>query len=443
MTRVGLAVHRTFHSVSHSRNFRLFFVGQFISVTGTWMQSVALAWLVLKLTDSAVALGVQAALNFGPILFLGAWGGLLADRRDKRRILIVTQSVFAVLALVLWGLVATGVAVLWVVYLLSLLQGMVTAIDNPTRQSFYAEMVGQDDLPNAVSLNAAVITGTRIIGPALAALLIATVGLAPSFLFNGISYVAVIGALWAMRPEELHRDAVAEVHKGQLREGLAYVWRTPELRLPLVWMAAIFTLSFNFSVLFPLMATRVFTGDAGTYGTLLSVMGVGSLVGSLLMARQRDPNPRRLAYSAMAFGVISILAAAAPTLPVELAVLLPFGLVSMVFLITGNSTLQLTSRPDMRGRVMALYGIVFLGGTPIGAPVAGWVADHLGVRWGIALGGVVALATGLAGVLQMSRTRWHLPWVHRARRSAEVVAVPTDGASLDPELARRGHGLSA
>jgi MFS family permease len=445
VTRVGLAVHRTFHAVSHSRNFRLFFVGQFVSVTGTWMQSVALAWLVLQLTGSAVALGVQAALNFGPILFLGAWGGLLADRRDKRSILIVTQSAFAVLALALWGLVATGVAVLWVVYGLSLLQGIVTAIDNPTRQSFYAEMVGQDDLPNAVSLNAAVMTGTRIVGPALAAILIATVGLAPSFLFNGISYVAVIAALWAMRPEELHRTTVDEIRKGQLREGLTYVWRTPGLRLPLVWMAAIFTLSFNFSVLFPLMATRAFAGDAATYGTLLSVMGVGSLVGSLLMARQRDPNPRRLAYAAAAFGTVSIFAAAAPTLPLELFVLVPFGLISMVFLITGNSTLQLTSRPDMRGRVMALYGIVFLGGTPIGAPIAGWVSDQLGVRWGVALGGAVALLTGLVGLAQVSGVRRRLPWPRRlrARARAEVVAVPVDGAPLDPELVTHDRTLSA
>ncbi len=434
MTRVGLAVHRTFHAVSHSRNFRLFFVGQAVSVTGTWIQSVASAWLVLRLTNaSGVALGVQAALNFGPILVLGAPGGLLADRRDKRSILIATQAAFAVLALALWALVATAVVQLWMVYLLSLLQGIVTAIDNPARQSFYAEMVGPRELTNAVSLNAAVMTGTRVVGPAVAGLLIAAIGLAPCFLVNGLSYLAVIGGLWMMRPHELFRS-VAERRKGQLREGLSYAWRTPELRDPLLWMAVVFMFSFNFSVLFPLMAKHVFGGDAGLFGTLLSVMGVGSLIGALVMARQRDPNPRRLALASVAFGAASILVAVAPSLGLEFALLIPMGLLSMVFLITGNSTLQLTSRPSMRGRVMALYGIVFLGGTPIGAPIAGWVAERLGVRASIALGGVVAMATGALGLLTLaSRTR-------RARRvrpapQPEVVGVPAGTGRLSPGLA--------
>ncbi len=405
MTKVGLAVHRTFHSVSHSRNFRLFFAGQLVSVTGTWMQMVASGWLVLQITGSGVALGVQAALGFGPLLVLGPWGGLLADRGDKRSILIATQSAFAALALVLWGLVAAGVVELWMVYVLSLLQGVVTAIDMPARQSFYAEMVGQKDLTNAVSLNSAVMTGTRIVGPALAGLLIAGVGLAFCFLFNGISYLAVIGALWAMRPDELHRTGAPEPRRGQLREGLAYVWRTPALRLPLLWMAAIFTFSFNFSVLFPLMAEGEFHGDAGTFGLLLSVMGVGSLAGALVMARQQRPNPRRLAFAAVGFGAVTMVAAAAPGLPSELTVLVPLGFVSMVFMITGNSTLQLTSVPEMRGRVMALYGMVFLGGTPIGAPIGGWVGETFGPRAGLAVGGVVAIATGLAGIISLARRR--------------------------------------
>jgi MFS family permease len=434
VTKVGFAVHRTFHSVSHSRNFRLFFVGQIVSVTGTWMQSVAAAWLVLKLTESSVALGIQLALNFGPILLLGAWAGLLADRRDKRLILIGTQTAFALQALALWGLVFAGVAELWMVYALSLFAGIVTAIDNPARQSFYAEMVGNKDLTNAVSLNSAVMTGTRIVGPALAGVLIATVGLAPSFLFNGISYVAVIGALVAMRPDELHREVVPVRGKGQLREGLAYVRRTPGLLLPLTWMAVIFTFSFNFSVLFPVLATRVFDGDAGTYATMLSVLGVGSLLGALAMARQQEPNPRRLAVAAVAFGAASVLASAAPTFWSELLVLVPMGIVSMVFMITGNSTLQLSSRANMRGRVMALYGMVFLGGTPIGAPIAGWVADRFGPRMGIALGGLIAVVTGLTGLWMLSRRRLRRPRVAMARRP-EVVGAPATGGSIDPNLA--------
>ncbi len=403
MTRVGLAVHRTFHSVSHSRNFRLFFAGQLISVTGTWMQSVASAWLVLKLTGSGVDLGIQTALNFGPVLFLAAWGGLLADRLDKRRILIATQSSFAVLAVGLWALVATDAVQLWHVYVLSLLQGAVISLDNPTRQSFYAEMVGQRDLTNAVSLNSAVMTATRVVGPAVAGVVIATAGLAPSFLVNAVSYLAVICALLAMRPHELYRIAPSTRRRGQLREGFSYVWHTPELRLPLIWMALLYTFSFNFSVLFPLLAVRSFQGSAGTYGTLLSVMGVGSLIGALAMARQQRPSPRRLAYGAVVLGAVSVLAAVAPTLQLELVVLLPVGLASMVFMITGNSTLQLTARPEMRGRVMALYGMVFLGSTPIGAPMAGWVAEHLGARVGLGLGALVAMVTGVAGVAVLAR----------------------------------------
>jgi MFS family permease len=434
VTKVGFAVHRTFHSVSHSRNFRLFFVGQIVSVTGTWMQSVAAAWLVLKLTGSSVALGIQLALNFGPILLLGAWAGLLADRRDKRVILIGTQTAFALQALALWVLVFAGMAQLWMVYALSLFAGVVTAIDNPARQSFYAEMVAHKDLTNAVSLNSAVMTGTRIVGPALAGVLIATVGLAPSFLFNGISYVAVIAAIIAMRPDELYREVVPVRGKGQLREGLAYVRRTPGLLLPLAWMAVIFTFSFNFSVLFPVLATRVFDGDAGTYATMLSVLGVGSLLGALAMARQQEPNPRRLAVAAVAFGAASVLASAAPTFWSELMVLVPMGIVSMVFMITGNSTLQLNSRANMRGRVMALYGMVFLGGTPIGAPIAGWVADRFGPRMGIALGGLIAVATGLTGLWMLSRRRLRRPRVATARR-LEVVGVPATGGTIDPKLA--------
>ena len=431
MTRLGLAVHRTFHSL-HSRNFRLFFFGQLVSVTGTWMQSVASAWLVLTLTGSGVALGVQAALNFGPIIVLGAWAGLLADRRDKRSILIGTQTAFAVLAIALWALVGLGRVTLWEVYVVTLLQGIVTAVDTPARQSFYAEMVGPELVTNAVSLNSAVMTGTRIVGPALAGILIATVGIAPVFAVNGISYLAVIGGLVAMRSSELHRTGTTERGKGQLRAGLAYVWQTPELRRPLVWMAVVFTFSFNFSVLLPLLAKGPLGGDATTYGVVLSAMGVGSLAGALVMARQKDPNPGRLAASTGLFGITSVLAAYAPGLPSELVALLPVGFVSMVFMITANSTLQLTSRPSMRGRVMALYSIVFLGGTPIGAPIAGWLAEHLGSRAAIGLGGLIATATG--GLALWSLAGRPVPLGRRARRR-EVLEVPRASGAIDARLA--------
>jgi MFS family permease len=435
MTRVGFVVHRTFHAVSHSRNFRLFFIGQAVSVTGTWMQSVAAAWLVLQLARShaGLALGLLAALNFGPMLFLGAFGGLLADRRDKRSILIATQSMFAVLALALWALVAASIVQLWMVYALTLLQGIVTAIDMPARQSFYVEMVGQAELTNAISLNSAVMTGTRIIGPALAGILIATIGLAPCFLVNAVSYGAVIVGLWLMRTPELQRSR-AERRKGQLREGFAYVWHTAELRDPLVWMAFIFAFSFNFSILFPLLAKDVFGGDAGTLGLLLSLLGVGSLLGALVMARQKHPNPRRLALASAAFGLASVVVAVAPTLRSELVLLVPMGFVSMVFMITGNSTLQLTSRPDMRGRVMALYGIVFLGSSPIGGPIAGWAAEQLGPRGALALGGAIAVLVGLAGLWAVSKRRLVAGRPDSRALESDVVPVPV-GVGVSPQLA--------
>ncbi|HET7235413.1 MAG TPA: MFS transporter [Actinomycetota bacterium] len=395
MTKVGLAVHRTFHSVRHSRNFRLFFFGQAVSVTGTWVQYVASLWLVLQMTGSGIALGVVTALSFAPILVIGAWAGVLADRFDKRRILLLTQSSFAVLALALGALVATGLVQLWMVYILSLLQGIVTAIDNPARHSFFAEMVGSEHLTNAVSLNSAVMTGTRIIGPALAGLLIASVGIAACFLVNGVSYVAVIGGLLAMRSEDLHRTTPPP-DGGGLRSGLRYVWGTHALRLPLIVAAVLFTFSFNFTVLLPLLAERSFGGDAGTLGLLLSLMGAGSLIGALAMARGAKPNERRLAVSAGLLGAVTIAAAFSPTLPIALAGMAILGLVSIVFMITANTTLQLSSRPEMRGRVMALYSVVFLGGTPIGAPIAGWTAERFGPRMGLALGGLVAVAVGFA-----------------------------------------------
>lgn len=402
MTRLGRALHRTFHAVSHSRNFRLFFLGQIVSVTGTWVQYVASAWLVLRLTGSGVALGVMSALNFAPVLVLGAWAGVLADRRDKRRILIATQTAFAVLALALWGLVATHVVELWMVYALSLLQGIVTAVDTPARQSFFAEMVSAEHLTNAVSLNSAVMTGTRIVGPAIAGGLIAGVGLDACFLVNGVSYLAVIGGLLAMRPEELHR-APAPRDGGGLRAGLRYVWETPELRTPLLVMAAIFTFSFNFQVLLPLLARQTFRGEAGTFSSLLALMGVGSLVGALAMARGARPNAVRLMRSAAALGGASVVAGVMPNLWTALVAMVALGFVGIVFMITANTTLQLTARPEMRGRVMALYSVVFLGGTPIGAPIAGWSAEVLGPRWGLALGGLVAVAVGLVGLWAVRR----------------------------------------
>ena len=396
-------LRETFESLHASRNFRLFFAGQIVSVTGTWVQQVASAWLVLRLTGSGVALGIDTGLTFLPLLLLGVRGGSLADRADRRRILMVSNAVLGVLAVAMWALVDTGVVRLWMVYGMSLLTGVVTAYENPARQSFYAEMVDREHLANAVSLNSAVMTGTRVVGPAIAAALIAGLGMAWCFLVNGVSYLAAIAGLWAMRPEELRRSPTVE--RGTLRATLAYVRSDDALWMPLALMAVLYTLSFNFSVIVPLLAERTFRGDVGTYGTFLSCMGIGSFVGALIMARIQGPNVRRLAWLAVAFGAACGLVALAPSREAAMAVLVPFGVVAMAFMITGNSALQLAVRPEMRGRVMALYAIVFLGGTPIGAPIAGALAEHLGPREAMAFGGLVAAIAGVSTVRLLALRR--------------------------------------
>lgn len=382
----------TFASM-RSRNLRLFFAGQLISVTGTWVQQVAAAWLVLRLTGSGVAIGIDVGLTFLPMLLFGMRGGSLADRGDRRVILLVTNGLLGVHALVLWALTSTGVVETWMVYVLSFLAGTVLAFDNPTRQSFYAEMVEDEHILNAVSLNSAIMTGTRVIGPVVAAWLVAGLGLEWCFLINGISYLAAIASLSAMRPHELRRTPSRE--RGSVRETLAYVRSEPALWMPLALMAVLFTLSFNFSVIVPLLAERTFGGGVRLYGTFLSVMGMGSMAGALAMANSRRLGLRRLAAMAVAFGAASLLIAASPTVALILPAFAVFGFVAMVFMIIGNSGLQLAARPEMRGRVMAIYAIVFLGGTPVGAPIAGTIAELAGPRQAMAFGGTVAVLAGL------------------------------------------------
>lgn len=407
MTRVGLAVHRTFRSL-HTRNFRLYFAGQVISVTGTWLNVTASAWLVLHLSHSGFALGLNTALTFLPILLVGPIGGMLADRLDKRKILMSTQAAYAVLALTLFGLAATDVAQLWMVYALSLAAGLVTALDNPTRQSFYMELVGDGDVPNAVSLNSAVFMGSRVLGASLAGLVIATIGTAACFLIDGLSYIAVIGALLAMRPADLHGREGGSRERGGVRDGLRYVWTTPELRRPLVLMTVVYTFAFNWQVLLPLFAKRTFDGSAATFGVMSAFAGLGSLVAALVMAnRASSPAPapdfRRLSIFAVAAGAALLVAAVAPTLTLAYASMIPLGLTVMIFIITANSMMQLRSLPAFRGRVMALYGMVFLGSTPLGAILTGSIAQHLGVRAGFVLGGASALIAGLGGLWWRSR----------------------------------------
>ena len=407
MTRSLSAARRvaadTFASL-RVRNYRLYFIGQVVSVSGSWMQRVAQSWLVLHLTvNSGVALGVASALQFLPILLFGAWGGVVADRTDKRRLLMVTQALMGFLALILGVLALTGLVQLWMVFLMALLLGAVTAIDNPARQAFVMELVGRGQVTNAVSLNSAVFTGARVVGPAVAGLLIAAVGTGWCFVINAASFGAVLIALVAMNAEHLQRSERPAKAQGQLMEGLRFVWSRPDLRTPLALLAVVGTLALNFTVVLPLLARDTFHGGATTYGTLFSVLGAGSLVGALFTASRREPSASLLVGALGLFGLFMLGAAAAPTLPLEMVALIPMGVAALAFQTTTNSLLQLRSEPALRGRVMALYSVVFLGSTPIGAPIVGWVAEQFGPRAGLGLGGVAVLLAALVAVWLSAR----------------------------------------
>ncbi|HWD46987.1 MAG TPA: MFS transporter [Actinomycetota bacterium] len=381
------------------RNFRLFFFGHLVSSTGTWMQQVGQDWLVLRLTDAPLPLGVTLALQFAPILVLGGWAGLVADRVDKRRLLLATQTAMAALALVLGALTATGAVRLWMVYALALLLGVATAFDMPARQSFVSEMVGPDRVANAVGLNSASFNTARVIGPAAAGLLIAVVGIAPAFFLNAVSYLALIGGLLAMDTQRLWRRPAVARGKGQIREGVRYVWATPVLRSTIVLVAVVGMLGLNYRVAVPLLARFAFDGGPGAYGALAAVMAAGSVTGALAVARRGHPTRRLLVGSVAAFGLLSFAAAAAPSMLVEAAVLFPIGAASLAFVATANSTVQLASSQEMRGRVMSLFGLVLLGtGLPSGL-LSGWMAGQFGPRSILLLSGVsCALAAAVAAL---------------------------------------------
>jgi MFS family permease len=396
MSRLADEIRKTFASMHVSRNFRLFFVGQLISVTGTWVNWTAGAVLVLRLTDSGVALGIEAALLFLPVLFFGVWAGSIADRFDKRRILVWSNAGYCVLAALQFSLVATGAVQIWMVFVIAFLTGLILAIEPPTRQSFYVELVGEQHITNAISLNSAVFTGTRVLGGALAGIMIDNIGLWSPFLLDTVSYVGVIVALLAMRIDELHAQRKAEREPGLVRAGLRYVWNSHALRVPLIVMSLVYLFTFNFSVLIPLHAYRSYDGSGMEIGWLYAALGLGAFLGAIGMAnRQTEPTLRRLAGFSAAFGVFLAVAGWAPTFLLALISMVPVGYVSMLFAITANSTLQQFTRADMRGRVMALYTTIFLGSTAIGGPITGWLAETWGTRATLVASGAVAIAAGL------------------------------------------------
>jgi MFS family permease len=429
LRRLSRLVGTTFDSL-RVRNYRLYFVGQVISVSGSWMQRVAQAWLVLHVSGSGLALGIVTGLQFLPVLLGGPWGGLLADRVDKRRLLVWTQAGMGLLALLLGLLTIAGVVQLWMVYALALGLGCLTAIDNPARQAFVAEMVGREHVMNAVSLNSAVFTSARIIGPAFAGLLINLVGTGWCFVVNAVSFGAVIVALSLMRRQELGGALPSRRGPGQVRAGLSYAWSRSELRVPLLLMAAVGTLALNFTVVLPLLASQTFHGNAGTYGLLFSTLGLGSLLGALFTAGRREPSRRLLLLALLAFGGLMLAAAVAPSFWTELLVLVPLGAATITFQATANSTLQVNSDPALRGRVMALYGMVFMGTTPIGAPIVGLVSERFGARAGLALGGVAILLALVAFGLWSGSTGW------RRRRVGPLPKENKDRAGMPGPVLR-------
>jgi len=401
----------TFRSL-RNRNFRLFFSGQLISQTGTWLTSIAQTLLVLSKTDSGLTLGLLLAAQFGPVLLLGAWAGAVADRADKRRLLIRVQSLAMVQSLVLGVAVLTHVDSLAVIFVLAAVQGVLTAFDNPARRAFVVEMVDEVDLPNAVSLNSAVMTGSRVVGPAAAGALVVTVGYGWPFVIDALSYIAVIAGLVLMRPAELRSAPPQPRRKGQVREGLRYIGSDPNLLVPLVMMAIVGMFAFNFSVTIPLLVKNTLGGSTTTFTVLFSVLSVGSVIGALHTARRTEVTTHQLVVASAAFGVTMLLLAAAPSLWFGFPAALLLGLASITFMTSCTAIVQVLAGPTYRGRVLAIQSMVFLGSTPIGGPIIGWVADELGPRASLTLGAVACLVAAAYG--------WR--FLHR----------PTDGARVDP-----------
>jgi len=403
-------------------NYRLYFSGQLVSVAGTWMQTVAQSFLVLELTHSGTELGLVTAVRFLPMFLFGPLGGLVADRMPKLRVMYVTQSLQGLLAGAFAVLVGTHTIEMWMVYVLALLLGLVNVFDNPTRQSFISEMVSPADLRNAVTLNSVSVNMARIFGAALGGVIAAVLGLALCFACNALSFGAVLISLALMRKSELFPARRLERKKRQVREGLSYVRSKPELIVPLVMIAVIGTLAWEFPVTLPLMARNIFHGGPGAYGVMGSVMGVGAVLGGLVAVARPRPRTRALCVAAIGWGIAILAASAAPNLPLELAALVFVGYGSITFNSFAKTTLQLAAAPSMRGRVMALWAVAWLGSTPIGGPIVGWVGQNLGARWGLVIGGATALVCGIVALPALSR-------IDRRRAADE------DAAAADAEAA--------
>jgi MFS family permease len=418
---------RTFSSL-RIRNYRYYFAGQSLSMIGTWMQSITQSWLVFAMTHSGFKVGLIVALQTLPILLFGPLGGTVADRFGKYRIIFWTQGLAGAQALLLAGLDLSGHLTLWPLYTIAVSLGLINTVDNPTRQTFIVEMVGRDQLPNAVTLNSVMVNAARAIGPAVAGIMIATVGSGWCFLVNGISFGFVLIAMAMMDKSQLRPAPRSARMRGQLSEGFRYVGRTPVVRDALIMMALIGCLTYEFQTTLPLMAGNTFHGDSRTYGYLTAFMGAGAVVGGLIAAARRRRGPRLLVPTAAVFGLVVLLAAVSPSLVVEEISLLLVGAGSVTFLALGNSTLQLESAPEMRGRVMSLWSVAFLGSTPVGGPLVGFIGGAVGARYALGLGGAAALTASLYG-------RWAL---RRRVSNPDPVA-----AEVEPDQATEVTAIAA
>lgn len=392
----------TFRSLKH-RNFRLFFCGQLISQSGTWLTMIALTLLVLHLTSSGVAIGIMAACQFLPLLLLGAYGGLVADRSDKRKLLVITQTLEMFQSFALAALAFLPHPPLAAFYVVALAGGVMLAFDNPARRSFVSEMVPHDDVQNAVMLNSAIMTSSRIIGPAIAGVLVVAFGFGWTFALDGISYLAVIASLLMMRTAELHPSPRVEKAKGQMRAAFTYIRKVPSLWISLAMLTVIGTLSFNFPVVFPLFVERTLHGNTTSFTMMYSVLSVGSLIGALTAAHLQSVGTIHVVRAAFAFGAALLALALVPTLPFAFPVSLFVGASSILFITTSTAIVQVRSDPTMRGRVLALQAVLFLGTTPIGGPILGYICDAFGARAGILVGAVAAVAAAAWGLAMHRR----------------------------------------